>query len=184
MDKWKTLQSNYIFKTPFGNVRKDTCELPNGHLIESYYVNEYDDWVNAIVVTKENQIVLVEQYRHAAQDFFLEVPAGKPEDGETYRDAVIREVREETGYISEKDPICLGEYYVNPATQTNKVITFFIQDAYLAYDQNLDATEFIDIHLVDIDEMEAKIYAGEINQLFTANAFFMSKSFFNGISKD
>ncbi|WP_253271176.1 hypothetical protein [Sporosarcina sp. D27] len=77
MNKWKTLKSEYIHESPSGNIRIDSCGLPNGIVINNYYVNEYSDWVNAIVITKENQIVLVEQYCHAGEDFFLEVPAGK-----------------------------------------------------------------------------------------------------------
>ncbi|UOQ50153.1 hypothetical protein MUN88_08895 [Gracilibacillus caseinilyticus] len=48
MDKWKTLDSKYLHTSPFGNIRKDCCELPNGTVIEDYYVNEYDDWVNVL----------------------------------------------------------------------------------------------------------------------------------------
>ena len=79
MKKWKTIKSKYHY-TPFGNLRKDTCQLPNGMIINDYFVQEYADWVNAIVLTKEHQIVLVEQYRHAGQDFYLEIPAGKIEE--------------------------------------------------------------------------------------------------------
>ncbi|QFF99185.1 NUDIX hydrolase [Psychrobacillus glaciei] len=179
MNSWKTINSSYVFKTPFGNLRKDDCELPNGQIIENYYVNEYADWVNAIVLTKEKQIVLVKQYRYAAQDFFLEIPAGKPEGNESYENAILREVREETGFITEKEPILLGEFYVNPATQTNKVITFLIVDAYKAFEQELDPTEFIDVHLVDLNDIECMIANGEINQLFTVSAYYMSKSYLN-----
>lgn len=87
-------------------------------------------------------------------------------------------MREETGYISDSSPIKLGEFYVNPATQTNKVITFLFLDAYQAFEQDLDPTEFIDIHLIDIEEMEKMIASGEINQLFTASAYYMAKSYF------
>ncbi|TQR15651.1 NUDIX hydrolase [Psychrobacillus soli] len=176
MNSWKMLNSSYVFKTPFGNLRKDDCELPDGQIIKNYYVNEYADWVNAIVLTKEKKIVLVKQFRYAAQDFFLEIPAGKPEENETYENAIVREVREETGFISEKEPILLGEFYVNPATQTNKVVTFLILDAFKAFDQVLDPTEFIDVRLVDLNDMETMIENQEINQLFTVSAYYMSKS--------
>ncbi|MFJ7973611.1 NUDIX hydrolase [Psychrobacillus sp. NPDC096389] len=176
MNNWKTLDSNYVYKTPFGNLRKDECELPDGQIIENYYVNEYADWVNAIVVTEEKKIVLVRQYRYAAQDFFLEIPAGKPEENETFENAIVRELREETGFISEEKPILLGEFYVNPATQTNKVITFLVVDAYKAFDQELDPTEFIDVYLIDLNDIEAMIATGEINQLFTVSAYYMAKS--------
>ena len=71
MDKWKTLSSEYLHKSPFGNIRKDSCELPNGMVIDDYFVNEYSDWVNAVVITKENKIVLVEQYRYAGDGIYF-----------------------------------------------------------------------------------------------------------------
>lgn len=174
MKKWKTLNSEYLFKTPFGNLRKDECELPNGNIIKDYYVNEYSNWVNAIVITNENKILLVKQYRYAAEEFFLEIPAGKPEGDETYQEAILREIKEETGYITEHEPILLGEFFINPATQNNKVFSYLILDAYQAFEQELDPTEFIEINLVEIDEMLTKIKNGEINQLFTVSAFYLS----------
>ncbi|GGA80805.1 NUDIX hydrolase [Ornithinibacillus halotolerans] len=177
MQKWKTLSSEYMYKSPFGNHRKDCVELPDGHKINNYYVNEYDDWVNAVVLTKERKIVLVQQYRHAAGDCFLEIPAGKVEKGETYEEAILREVEEETGFTSEQRPIKLGEFFVNPATQTNKVISYLILDAFQEYTQALDPTEIIDIHIIDIDQMENLIATGKINQLFTVSAYYMVKSY-------
>jgi len=181
MQKWKTLSSEYLFKTPFGNLRKDSCELPDGNIIEDYYVNEYSNWVNAIVITKENQILLVEQYRYAGQDFFLEIPAGKPEENETYVEAILREVREETGYFTESEPILLGEYFINPATQNNKIISYLIFDAYQAFEQELDPTEFIDFKLEDVNNIYSKIKNGEINQLFTVSAFYLAMPYLSKI---
>lgn len=178
MVKWKTLQSEYIHKSPFGNIRKDKCELPNGFVIDDYYVNEYSDWVNAVVITKENQLVLVKQYRYAGKDFFLEVPAGKIEENETYAEGIIREVRDETGFISEREPILLGEFMVNPATQNNKVITFLLLDAFKEFEQNLDDTEVLTIKLIDFNEMDSLIRAKQFNtQLFTAHAYLMAKMY-------
>ncbi|AST91213.1 MULTISPECIES: NUDIX hydrolase [Sutcliffiella] len=178
MDKWKTLKSEYINKSPFGNIRKDSCELPNGIVIDEYYVNEYSDWVNAVVITKENQILLVEQYRYAGEDFFLEVPAGKKEGNETDEEGLIREVREETGYISDTKPIFLGEFMVNPATQNNKIKTFLLLDAYKKHEQDLDDTEEIDVKLYDFDCFGELITTNKIKtQLFTVTAYFMAKNY-------
>ena len=180
MDKWKSLKSEYVYKTPFGNLRKDQCELPNGIVIDEYYVNEYSDWVNAIVLTKESQVVLVEQYRYVGDDFFLEVPAGKIEEYETHEEGILREIREETGYTSLSKPVLLGEFMVNPAIQNNKVKTYLILDAYKAYEQDLDDTEEINITLVDFESMGHLLKSGEIKtQLFTANAYYMAKVFFS-----
>ncbi|WP_075617849.1 NUDIX hydrolase [Paenisporosarcina indica] len=180
MKKWKMIKSEYLFKTPFGNLRKDRCELPNGIVIDDYYVNEYSDWVNAIVITTENQIVLVEQYRYSGDDFFLEIPAGKIEENETQEEGILREIKEETGFTSLSKPILLGEFMVNPATQNNKVKSYLILDAFQAYEQDLDETEEITIKLVDFYAMGDLIKSNQIKtQLFTVSAYYMAKDLLN-----
>jgi len=178
MDKWKTLKSEYMHKSPFGNIRKDCCELPNGLVIEDYFVNEYTDWVNGVVITKDNKLVLVEQYRHAGKGFFTEIPAGKKEGNETYEAGLLREVKEETGYTSSKEHVLLGEFMINPATQTNKVKTYLIIEAFQAYEQDLDDTEEIKVRLFDFDHFEKLLWENKIKtQLFTVNAYFMAKTY-------
>ncbi|MEK3980459.1 NUDIX hydrolase [Psychrobacillus sp. FSL K6-2836] len=178
MEQWKMLKSEYVHKSPYGNIRKDTCELPNGIVIDDYYVNEYSDWVNAIVLTKEKQMLLVEQYRHAGNDIYLEIPAGKKEKNETDEEGIIREIREETGFVSYKKPILLGEFMINPATQNNKIKTYLIVDAFKQYEQDLDETEEINIRLIDFELFSSLLKRNEIKtQLFTASAYYMARNF-------
>ncbi|UOQ50154.1 NUDIX hydrolase [Gracilibacillus caseinilyticus] len=131
-----------------------------------------------IVLTKEHTLVLVEQYRHAGEDFFLEVPAGKKEGKETDEEGLLREVKEETGYITEQKPILLGEFMVNPATQNNTVKTFLLLEAFQAFQQDTDDTEDIRVKLVDFEQFGHQITTNQIKtQLFTANAYFMAKNY-------
>lgn len=177
MGKWKVLNSIYTYKSPFGNLRRDTCQMSDGTVIENYFVNEYADWVNAIVLTEDEEVVLVKQYRHPGNDFYLEVPAGKVEEGESYEDAIRREVREETGYVSEQELFPLGEFIVNPATQTNKVITFLMIDAKRTYEQELDETEVVEVKHFPFASIGEMIRNKEITQLFTVTAYHLAKEF-------
>ncbi|MDQ0229026.1 NUDIX hydrolase [Metabacillus malikii] len=96
-------------------------------------------------------------------------------------EAILREVREETGYHSYEAPIKLGEFFVNPATQTNKVITYLIKDAVKLYEQDLDEYEEIDVYLFDYKELDVDeaIKQNRIKtQLFTVNAFYMAKDYY------
>ena len=181
MEKWSTLNSEYLHKTPFGNLRRDQCKLPNGLIIDDYYVNEYSDWVNAIIITKEKQLVLVEQYRHGGDDFYLEIPAGKIEGNESLEEGIIREMKEETGYMSLEKPVLLGAFMVNPATQNNKITTFLITNAFKSFEQQLDDTEEIDVRLIDFEDFGILLKDNKIQtQLFTASAYYMAKSILSG----
>lgn len=177
MGKWEVLNSEYKYKSPFGNLRRDTCQMPDGTIIENYYVNEFVDWVNAIVLTVEQEIILVEQYRHPGNDFYLEIPAGKVEEGESYEEAIRREIREETGYVSERELIPLGEFMVNPATQTNKVVTFLMLDAKRTYEQELDETEVLEVKHFPFADIKEMIQNKQITQLFTVTAYHLAKEF-------
>lgn len=110
--------------------------------------------------------------------FFLEVPAGKKESNETDAEGLMREVKEETGYTSLREPILLGEYLVNPAIQNNKIKTFLLLEAYKAYEQDLDDTEEINVRLIDLDTFGKMITSNTIKtQLFTAHAYFMARNY-------
>ena len=94
--KWKMLSSEYIFADRWFKARADRCEFPDGRIIEPYYVVELPDWCNMIVVTKEERIILVRQYRYPVDQTTYELPGGIIEN-EQPLEAAKREMEEETG---------------------------------------------------------------------------------------
>ncbi len=176
MNKWDILDSEYIYQNEsFGSIRRDKCLLPNGIIIDNYYSYELPNWVNAIVITKNKEIVLVKQYRHGIKDFILEVPAGTLKKDEDPDACIIREVIEETGFSSEHNPLILGEYYTNPALFNNKIKTYLIMEAEKIYSQNLDDTEELSVHLCSIEEVDKYILDGTISHQFTVFAYLLAK---------
>lgn len=99
---WKTLTSTYLFKDDWLTVRADKCEKPDGKIIDPYYVYEFPDWVTAVAVTSDDEIILVRQYRQALGETLIEIPGGcvDPSD-ENLQAAAARELLEETGYAFE-----------------------------------------------------------------------------------
>jgi ADP-ribose pyrophosphatase len=183
VQKWTVIERNYIYKTPFGNLRSDKVVLPNNQVIENYYVNEYPDWVNIVAITKNYEILLVKQYRHGCEDFFIEIPAGKVDEKEDSASAVMRELREETGYTSDVPPLKLGRFYTNPAVSNNTITTYFIKDCYKISEQKLDPTENVELLVIPVSEFEKMIKEGVINQLFTVFAYTLAKNCLNNVGR-
>mgnify|MGYP003404330697 CR=1 FL=1 len=94
--KWQKLASKYKEKKKWATLRVDTCKLQNGAIKDDYYVLEYPNWVNAVALTKENKIILVRQYRFAADIISLEIPGGVIDNGEEPETEIVRELQEET----------------------------------------------------------------------------------------
>src|SRR5690349_21686722 len=110
---WKILASTHLRP----GFRLDQCELPSGKLLEAV-VLEFRSWANILAVTKNNEVVLIKQYRHGVQDVLWEIPGGVVENEEDPAAGVRRELLEETGYKAPK-VIQVGKFYPNPALQTN-----------------------------------------------------------------
>ncbi len=177
MEKWKTLASKYLYETPYGNLREDSCLLPNGFIIPNYHINEFSDWVNGVVITKDQKVIFVKQYRHGGGDFFIEVPAGTVEKEEDLLEAFKREVQEETGYGSLLEPILLGHFNVNPANQNNHITTYLMLDAELVSTQNLDPTEDIEVVIFSLDEVQERLKNNAFNHLFCVYALMLALNY-------
>ena len=76
---------------------------------------------------RDPEILLVRQFRHAANDFIYEVPAGRLEAGESPRHCGERELREETGYTAARlDP--LVSFYTTPGFTDELIHAFMASD--------------------------------------------------------
>src|ERR1700741_5284910 len=95
---WKTCYSEYIHKGAWATLRADKCEMPDGRIVDEYYVLEYPNWVNAVAITENNTVLMVRQYRHAAGIASLEIPGGVIDGNELPEEPIRRELMEETGY--------------------------------------------------------------------------------------
>ena len=61
---WKTTASKYVVNDRWLKLRADTCLTPDGDVLDPWYVLEYPDWVNCVVVDAEDDIILLHHYRH------------------------------------------------------------------------------------------------------------------------
>ncbi|MEN9298983.1 MAG: hypothetical protein RLZZ429_1296 [Bacteroidota bacterium] len=149
--RWKKLASEKVYSDRWFQARADKCEFPDGRIIEPYYVVELPNWANIFVVTSDEKIVLVRQYRYPVDQVTYELPGGVIDRGEDPKAAAIREMKEETGYHSDEvEFVC--QLSPNPAINNNTAYFFLAKNAIPGEKKSFDAFEDIDICLFTKEE--------------------------------
>lgn len=172
---WKVLES----KHPFPKFRMDTCELPSGKEYKAF-VLEFDAWANVVAITKNNEVVLVKQYRHGVQEILLELPGGVVDKGEDPLEGAKRELMEETGY-SAGNIIEVGRLYPNPAIQHNTLFCYLATDVELTGEQHLDDAEEIEVQLVPLDELVKMAAQGKFLHALNVAVLFQALAYLKRI---
>lgn len=174
MSRWKVLKSVELMKSRLFRLRADTCELPDGRVMPSYYVMEFPDWVNVVPVTADGHMVLVEQFRHAGDDIFIEVPGGATHGAqEAPLIAGQRELLEETGYSSDRWIYC-GCHFPNPALQSNRMHTYLALGCRKVQEPNLDPFEDLTVKLMPVAEAVARLEKGDFRHSLIAASLYLS----------
>jgi ADP-ribose pyrophosphatase len=168
---WKTLSSNYLFRDNWLTIRSDTCERPDGTIIDPYYVYEFPDFVAAVALTKEKKVIMVRQYRHALGKTILEIPGGCVDaSDESHTKAIERELLEETGYQFEQIEF-LCDTSPNPSTNNNLMHVFLATGGEKVAEQTLDEGEDIEVLFFSIDEIKELIRSNQLLQSMHTTAF-------------
>ena len=183
MKPWKMLDSEFLVDAPWLKVAKETCELPNGKIINDFYTLWQPDWVLILARTKEGKWVMTEQYRHGTGKIALEFPAGIIDKGETPEEAAVRELQEECGYVLDKSGESRGQDYVtyigffsvNPDRHRGKFHVVFIDGVERLGKTNFDDTEDIETFLYSDEEFQAKVADGTFNHPLQIAGYFKWK---------
>jgi len=111
--------------------------------------------------SKKNPYIVIErQYRHAANQYLWELPAGKLEPNEDPLAGAQRELAEETGYSAKKwKP--LVEYFASPGF-LGESMKVFVAEGLVAGDAHPEADEDIDFRLVKLSDVIKMIEKGAI----------------------
>lgn len=160
--EWKTLEKKPLLKKGFLSIDSERCELPDGRIMEDYYVMNLPHWVNIFAITPEGKVVMVEQYRQAAQGIYLELPGGGVHQGEDPSVAAQRELLEETGYSCE-NLVKVFEHEPNPAMQRNTMYTYLATNALKTSEQSLDPYEDLVVKEVAIEDLRKKLQSGALS---------------------
>lgn len=108
----------------------------------------------------DRTVAMIRQYRHAALDYILEIPAGKLDRDESPEQCAHREVAEEAG-VKARCLTNLGWIYTTPGF-TDEVIHLFAATGLETIPRNLDDDEVIDVLRIEWEELLEMIASNEI----------------------
>jgi len=164
-EKATLISSEVVYEGPLFRVHQDKLIEPGGLHSERDVIRHNGSVVILAIDKSKSQkdpwIVIERQYRHAANQFLWELPAGKMDAGEDPLAAAQRELEEETGY-SARNWKPLVEYWASPGFlgETMKV---FLAEGLIAGEARPEEDEKIDFRLVKLSELMKMIKNGAIH---------------------
>lgn len=165
MKPWKVLDKKILLERRWLTLTEERVELPNGAVIGDFHVAHQPDWTAVLAVTgqgrADDDVILVEQYRHGLGRASLELPAGVVDAGETPLVAAQRELREETGFASDAwQPLVV--LAPEPARATHRGHFFFASGARPAGPAQPESSEVIAVRRVSLGALMSEIESGHM----------------------
>jgi ADP-ribose pyrophosphatase len=165
MKNVRVIESSMIYSGSSINLRKDKFSL-NGKIVDKEIVGHQNSV--GIVAISGSSVVLVTQYRRAANKVLLEIPAGKIEKDETPRQAAIREMAEEIGCTGTLKPLL--KWYLAPGYSTELMHVFVAMNLRKIVRGLLDDDENIRIRKMRLSAAIKKCLNGKIEDAKTIAA--------------
>ncbi len=158
---WKVHTDTKVDDYGIFRTRKSLRENPRTATSLELFLIDGLNWANIFAITPNNEIILVRQYRHGIEDFTIELPGGCVEKEEDPKEGVIRELQEETGYITD-DAEFLGTLRPNPAMMSNSIHFYLARNVNVSSTTNLDPGENIDVITIPFKKFLQEASAGKI----------------------
>jgi ADP-ribose pyrophosphatase len=159
------LGSRRVYDGRIFNVDIDTVRFPDGSTGELEMVRH--SGASAVVpflgdpAGEDPQILLLRQYRYAAEGYLYEVPAGRLDEGESPEECARRELVEETGCTAARvEP--LTTIYTTPGF-TDERIHLFLAEGLEPGAEHREADEFMELHTLRWSDVMRQVERGEIS---------------------
>jgi ADP-ribose pyrophosphatase len=121
------------------------------------------------------EVLLIRQYRYAADGYLYEVPAGRLDPGETPAECANRELREETGYTAQRVEH-LFTMFTTPGF-TDEKIHLFLATGLTLGEAEREADEFLELVPTRLSRALSMVEQGEIQDAKTALALLYAAGF-------
>ncbi len=124
---------------------------------------------------EDPHVLLIRQYRYAANGYLYEIPAGRLDPGEEPRDCAIRELKEETGCTAEEVEYLLT-MYTTPGF-TDEKIHLFMATGLVGGETKHEADEFLEPRPTPLSKALEMIATGVIQDGKTALGLLFAAGF-------
>ncbi len=169
---FRLLKSEVLFRGRAFAIRRDVLLTPDGRETR-FEIVEHHGSVILLPLDEAGNLLFVRQYRHAAGEVLLELPAGSLDEGESPEACAARELREETGYAAKKLEK-VGEFFLAPGYSTEKMSVFIARELYAAPLQ-ADADEFLDLVRLPLEEALRAAESGKIPDAKSLAALYLAR---------
>jgi ADP-ribose pyrophosphatase len=163
--KAKLISSKIAYKGKVFNVFTDTLIEPGGHRNVRDIVRHNGSVVILAVDESKNpsdpDVILERQYRHAAGQFLIELPAGSRDPGEAPLAAAKREMIEETGYRAKRWTMLL-RYFASPGFLGEWMQIYLARDIRQG-EARLEEDENLEVFRMPLSEAMKLVAAGKIH---------------------
>ncbi|HZR20819.1 MAG TPA: NUDIX hydrolase [Verrucomicrobiae bacterium] len=150
---WKKVSSQPLGDYRIFKLRSERALSPRTGKEHDFLVLDSVNWVNVIAITPDQQLVMIDQFRHGSQTVELEIPGGMIDPHDPGPEAAaVRELREETGYAGD-NPRIIGKVFPNPAIMSNTCFTVLIENCRCIHPVEFDHGEDLLTRLIPIAEI-------------------------------
>ena len=162
--KEKFISGEIVYTGKFITVEKRKYRLCDGKEAQRDIV-VHPEACAVVALDAAGEIYLVEQYRAAFDKIILEIPAGKLDQGETPKEALTRELKEDTGLTAGKFTL-LTSIAVSPGFCT-EVIHIYLAEELVKGQSNPDDDEHLLVSKMSLSDAKKAVTDGRFSDAKT-----------------
>jgi ADP-ribose pyrophosphatase len=178
--EWNIVSTKEVYSNYFINLFEDTLDVQGQEKI--YVRGTRKDYSTIVPFISDDEILVIKSYRHIVDSIQIEVPSGYIDEGESAKQAAIRELKEETGY-SAKEVVSIGNYTSDYTMFEQKGNLFIGYDLVKDHGQSLGLMEQIDVVIMKINEIKQLLLRGVILNAASIVALYRALDFHKNSSK-
>lgn len=155
----KTVSSEKLYNGKIITLERLMVELPNKEIVERAVIRHPGASV-IIPITDDGHVIMVKQFRKAADEILLEMPAGTLNNGEDPLECAKRELEEETGFTAGKFEHVMS-FFTCPGF-CDEIIHAYVATELKPGRLNPDEDEFLENVKIKISDLLEMMYSNKI----------------------